>query len=76
MVKSFFAIPKLRKEDYMQAVIVGTAVAAGTIPVTGLLMSVLGMIPNTTVMDVIVPHGIIAAGGLALVANLLVKKYL
>jgi len=58
--------------------LVGSVVVVGTPYVTSALVKLTEMVgySGTTVMSVLLPHTLIAAGALAFVANLVENKYL
>jgi hypothetical protein len=59
----------------VKALIIGSAAVLGTVPLTGLLNSILGFIPSVMVYGVSVPHGILSAGVIAFAADMIVEKY-
>jgi hypothetical protein len=67
---------KLDKSHIVSAIVVGTIVAIGLVPLSGLFSSFLGFIPSVMIAGVSVPHGVLAAGVLAFAGNLIVEKFL
>lgn len=67
---------KIDKKGIISALVVGTAVVIGAPLLGGILNTVLAIVPSITLGGISVPHGVIAAGAVAFVANLLVEKFL